>query len=190
MSVTRFKTSTVTQGLPKFPSFWDARTGVTSGSYDALATVTVPSGGVSSITFAGIPQTGYSHLQIRISVVTSSTGTSAKTTFNDINPNVHWMTGNGSTTQSAYDANFLYFPLTQGSTTSPVVGIMDILDYTKTDKFKTTRTLEGYDNNGSGNVSLTSGLWRNTSSINKITITTGAGLFNQNSSFALYGVKA
>ena len=35
------------------------------GNYDALATVTVPSGGLSSITFAGIPTTGYSHLQIR-----------------------------------------------------------------------------------------------------------------------------
>ena len=35
------------------------------GAYDALATVTVPSGGVASIEFAGIP-TGYKHLQLRL----------------------------------------------------------------------------------------------------------------------------
>jgi hypothetical protein len=66
---------------------------------------------------------------------------------------------------------------------------MDILDYANTNKFKTTRTLEGYDANGSGNVSLTSGLWQSTSAINSITIT-AVGTFNQYSQFALYGVKA
>ena len=33
------------------------------GAYDSLATVTVPSGGVASVTFAGIPS-GYQHLHI------------------------------------------------------------------------------------------------------------------------------
>jgi hypothetical protein len=33
------------------------------GSYDALAAITVPSGGLSSISFAGIP-TGYRQLQL------------------------------------------------------------------------------------------------------------------------------
>ena len=37
-----------------------------TGSYDALAVYTVPSGGASSITFAGIPQSGYQHLQLRM----------------------------------------------------------------------------------------------------------------------------
>ena len=36
-----------------------------TGSYDALAVYTVPSGGASSIIFAGIPQSGYQHLQLR-----------------------------------------------------------------------------------------------------------------------------
>ena len=43
------------------------------GAYDALATVTVGSGGVSSITFAGIP-TGYKHLQIRQIAKSTNTG--------------------------------------------------------------------------------------------------------------------
>ena len=37
-----------------------------TGSYDALASYTVPSGGISSIEFAGLPTGGqYSHLQLR-----------------------------------------------------------------------------------------------------------------------------
>jgi hypothetical protein len=48
-----------------------------TGNYDALGTVTVPSGGLSSVTFAGIPQTGYSHLQVRIMAVTNTTANSA-----------------------------------------------------------------------------------------------------------------
>jgi hypothetical protein len=159
------------------------------GNYDALATVTVPSGGLSSVTFAGIPQTGYSHLQVRIMAVTNTTANSATTTFNGTNGRTHWLTGNGSTTQAAGDATKIFFPLTQGSTTAPCVGIMDILDYANTNKYKTTRALEGYDANGSGNVSLTSGLWQSTSAINSITIT-AVGTFNQYSQFALYGVKA
>ena len=57
-----------------------------TGSYDALATVTVPSGGVSSITFSAIPQTGYSHLQLR-TMVRSSDATSLTNltgTFNSL----------------------------------------------------------------------------------------------------------
>ena len=34
------------------------------GAYDALSTVTVPAGGVATITFAGIPNT-YKHRQLR-----------------------------------------------------------------------------------------------------------------------------
>jgi hypothetical protein len=160
-----------------------------TGNYDALGTVTVPSGGLSSITFAGIPQTGYTHLQVRIMAVTNTTANSATTTFNGANGRVHWLTGNGSSVSAAGDATKIFFPLTQGSTTAPCVGIMDILDYANTNKYKTTRALEGYDANGSGNVSLTSGLWQSTSAINSITIT-AVGTFNQYSQFALYGVKA
>jgi len=44
-----------------------------TGSYDALASYTVPSGGASTITFAGIPTGGqYTHLQLRVSGLYSS----------------------------------------------------------------------------------------------------------------------
>jgi hypothetical protein len=68
--------------------------------------------------------------------------------------------------------------------------IVDILDYTNTNKYKTVRTLAGTDQNGYGYMVMRSGLWLNTSAINSITIITGSGSnFLQYSSFALYGIK-
>jgi hypothetical protein len=67
--------------------------------------------------------------------------------------------------------------------------ILDILDYKDTNKYKTARSLDGSDANGSGEISLRSGSWRNTAAITSITLTpTGTGIA-QYSSFALYGIK-
>ena len=70
------------------------------------------------------------------------------------------------------------------------VGIIDILDYTNTNKFKTTRSFTGRDANGSGWVWFGSSLWKNSAAINTITIipTIGTG-FQQYTQFALYGIK-
>jgi hypothetical protein len=74
------------------------------------------------------------------------------------------------------------------------VGIVDIQDYESTTKYKTTRTLNGTDINGtiagsSGFVFVSSGLWMSTAAISSITITPDGNNFNQYSSFALYGIK-
>jgi hypothetical protein len=67
--------------------------------------------------------------------------------------------------------------------------VYDILDYNSTSKFKTARTLLGYDNNGSGAIFFTSGNWRSTSAITTVTIYPNTGTFAQYSHFALYGIK-
>jgi len=159
-----------------------------TGSYDALATVTVPSGGASSITFSALPQTGYSHLQLRSFVFSSNTAYSGTLTINGLGGNTHWLNGNGATIQAAYDGSTMYLPLTQGSSSVAYAGITDFLDYTNTNKTKTVKTLGGYDNNGSGGISLTSNLWNYTNSITNITLT-AAGSFSQYSQFSLYGIK-
>jgi hypothetical protein len=156
------------------------------GSYYALASVTVPSGGVSSVTFAGIP-TGYSHLQIRCLSLFGS-GTNIHLQFNGdtgANYGYHQLYGTGSSAAAASNQGMTYLPfMYQGGTGGT---IMDILDYTNTNKNRVTRTLDGYDANGSGSIALWSGLWLSTAAINSITIF--GGTFNQYSSFALYGVK-
>jgi hypothetical protein len=171
------------------------------GNYDALATVTVPAGGLSNITFAGIPQTGYSHLQVRClsrnnsaAVASSmSVGFNGDTTSSYT---THLLIGNGST--ASVDASTAitknYSQVTTGNNSTASVfsaQIIDILDYANTSKNKTLRALSGLDNNGSGTIRLGSSLWINTSAINSIQIYNyGGSDFIQHSQFALYGVKA
>jgi len=165
-----------------------------TGSYDALATVTVPSGGASSITFSAIPQTGYSHLELRIMNLGSSSAQDLRCRFNGdtgSNYNVHYMYGNGSSAAAGSTGSntYTFAGLTSISTSAPEVSIVDILDYTNVNKNKVTRTLAGTDGNGSGYAFLYSGLWLNTAAITQIDLSPNGGSFNQYSQFSLYGIK-
>ncbi len=154
----------------------------------------------ANIDFTNIPQ-NYTHLQLRI--MCKSTYASASTSFaypvrfnnnSDTAYTSHRLRGDGSTASSSgsaagAQASFGDYPT---ATTSNIfyAGIIDILDYTNTNKNKTVRILEGYDANGSGQVNLRSFAWLNTTAINRITITDGYANFATNSHFALYGVLA
>jgi hypothetical protein len=159
------------------------------GAYDALSTVTVPAGGVASVTFAGIPNT-YKHLQVRV-LGKASTTSYGNLRFNGdtttSNYRFHSLYGTGATAAATTAANAAYFPADMNVQFG--ADILDVLDYSNTSKNKTTRALGGWDNNGSGNVALTSNLWMSTVAINQITITAGAGTFSEYSQFTLYGVK-
>jgi hypothetical protein len=71
--------------------------------------------------------------------------------------------------------------------------ITDIMDYTNTGKYKTIKTLGGFDTNGTGtepgHVTLTSGTYMSTDAITSITITKSGQNQLANSHFALYGIK-
>lgn len=179
-----------------------------NGAMDALATVTVPSGGAASVTFAGIPQ-GYKHLQIR------GFGQSSRATYGwddvairfngDSGTNYarHYLGGDGGSAYSGSantPSTYIYTDSIIGSSTAGanVFGsfVMDILDYASTTKNKTVRTLGGTDLNGTvggqgGRVTMNSGLWFATpAAITSIVLTTSSATnFNQYSQFALYGVK-
>jgi glucose/arabinose dehydrogenase len=172
------------------------------GAFDALSTVIVPSGGVASITFAGIPQTGYAHLQIRamargLTNVYANNGTSV-TINNDTAANYssHKLDGDGTLTYSVASANASSMSIGEvvgngGLSNAHGVFVIDILDYTNTSKYKTIRTLIGQNQNTSGqggNITFSSGSWRSTVSINRLDLTTGLS-FAEFSHFALYGVK-
>lgn len=170
------------------------------GSFDALGTVTVPSGGLSSITFNGIPQTGYDHLQIRCITRTNraSSQDEYKLNFNSDTSSIysrHSIVGGGSGTEATgFTGQNHWRAGWMSAATAPAntfgVSVFDILDYTNTNKFKTGRNLTGYDNNGDGTIGFVSGLWRSTDAINRIDITPAFATFQQYSQFALYGVKA
>ena len=165
-----------------------------SGAYASIATVTLGSA-TASVTFSSIPST-YTHLQIRAIFSPSVTGAYTSLRFNSdtgANYTIHKLSGNGSAASAAgYSSrtDTAFNDDSNGTTSIFGAVVCDILDYANTSKYKTQRSLYGVDLNGSGTMFLTSGLWQSTTAISTITIAaTSSGLFNQYSSFALYGIK-
>jgi hypothetical protein len=168
------------------------------GSYDSLATVTLTAA-TATVTFAGIPN-GYKHLQLRCIARSSRTQNSgyAVIRFNSdsgSNYSRHSLQGDGASaigdgSGSVSYPTLLLFPGSLRGASIFGVGVLDVLDYTNTNKNKTLRILDGYDSNGAGLIELASGAWYNTSAVTSITITEFNGNnFVQDSQFALYGVK-
>jgi hypothetical protein len=159
--------------------------------YESISTVTVGAGGAASITFSSIPAT-YQHLQVRSLMTSSATG-EFRLAFNaDTGANYyrHFLYGNGVGPFAGANANSSFVGF-QESISANVFGVnvMDILDYTNTNKNTTVRTLAGMDRNGAGDIALYSGLWSNTAAITSITIYPPSGTISQYSSFALYGIR-
>jgi hypothetical protein len=167
-----------------------------SGAWDSIATTTVGAGGAASITFSSIPQT-YTHLQLRLFAFGNTTDSGLIRFNSDTATNYSWhaLTGTGAAASANANStvNFIVgngYNLGPNSTTIAFVTIIDILDYANTNKYKTLRSLDGTDRNGTGQVTLLSGNWRSSSAITSISLAPNTGSFTQYSSFALYGVKA
>ena len=154
----------------------------------------------SSVIFSNIPQ-GYKHLQIRVFNKTNRAdqNDAMQIQLNSdtgSNYNNHHLYGDGSAANAgAVDtpgSGLLVWLIAGNNSTNAWAGtIVDLLDYTNTNKFKTMRALTGYDNNGNGIVGISSGAWRNTASITAIELKPRYGTsFNTNSRFSLYGIKA
>ena len=171
-----------------------------SGAYDSIATVTLGSS-QSSVTFSSIPST-YTHLQIRAIARTDrasiASGDWYKVTLNSdsgSNYAFHQLRGDGASATAAASSSIGFMEVERAAgaaSTANAFGtiIFDLLDYANTSKYKTQRTLGGYDNNGAGVVGLYSGVWMNTSAVNTITFVPGGGTnFVQYTQFALYGIK-
>jgi hypothetical protein len=170
-----------------------------TNSYESIATVSVGSGGSSSISFTSIPST-YQHLQVRL-IAKDSRGvgnlSNLYMTFNSdtgANYATHQIYGDGGgagAAASTSTTSMFFGYCASGTTIANMFGatVTDVLDYANTSKYKTIRSLTGGDNNGSGVVALTSGVWMNTGAISTITITPLVANLTQYSSFALYGIK-
>jgi len=168
------------------------------GDYESIQTASIGAGGQSSITFNSIPST-YKHLQVRLLARNGNSGTEYNGTmqFNSdtgSNYSYHLLVGSGSGTPSAgagaNQTSILCFQAPGAGSTANIFGaaVIDILDYANTNKFKTVRSLNGYDRNGSGSMFLWSGNWRSTSAVNSMTINLDNG-FVQYSHVALYGIR-
>ena len=176
-----------------------------AGNFDSIATVTA-SGSSSTVEFTSIPS-GYSHLQIRGIMRSGSANNydNVYLTFNSSTSSYasHYLAGNGASA-SAYAwtsaARIESFFATGGTAIADNYSscVIDILDYTSTNKNKTVRILAGHDNNNNGAtdfqkgiITLSSGLWYATpAAITSIKIANGVGAnWTNKTTFALYGVK-
>jgi hypothetical protein len=186
---TRSRVSTYTQS-------WVSNADPDFGAFESIAgTVVVGAGGASTLTFSSIPQT-YKHLQLRLIARNSADNISLRMTFNGDSSSIytlHELYGDGASALGAAQTSIAFYPCSLAGPASATgvfaASITDILDYTNTNKYKTMRTLTGYDGNGSGYVELTSGVWRSSSAISSLTIVPNAGTIAQYSHFALYGIK-
>ena len=199
MAITRAKTSSIAQGPSTKRTLLAGNDTILSGSYESIATVN-GTGSSATLTFSSIPST-YTHLQIRGVLRTSSGSQNGVTMrFNsDSSANYarHVISNSpptgaaASAVASGTNAGMGYFP--GSSDLASVYGavVLDIFDYTSTNKAKTTRNLFGYDVNGVGGIiGLFSSLWFKTpEAINTITITAGSGNWTTDSQLALYGIK-
>jgi hypothetical protein len=166
--------------------------------YESIATVTVGSGGASSVSFTGIAGT-YTHLQIRYIGRARDGYNSMALQFNsDTTSSYSWhrLYGNGSSAGAdgaGTQTKILAGRLAQTTDATGIfgAGVIDILDYSNTNKYKTIRNLDGSDANGSGEMFLHSGSWQKTNAITRIDIVDWQTpmAFAQYSHFALYGIK-
>ncbi len=172
-----------------------------TNSYESIQTIPVTSA-TPSITFSSIPST-YKHLQIRGLVRSDRSGQTQDILGIRLNGDTtttnyaaHWLQGDGSSAAGsstiggyAYAWNG-YAPAANSTSGNYGVMVLDILDYSDTNKNKVTRMLGGNDQNGSGVAHLWSTLWAQTSAVNSVTI---LPVFGSNlaagTTLALYGIK-
>lgn len=202
MGIRSLSTASISTGA-KRSKIWDQSAVYSPTAYESIATVTVGAGGSGTITFSSIPGT-YKHLQIRYFArdnAVSAGGDDMLLQFNgDSSANYSWhrLTGNGTVTNagagnSAVASTLSACAISRNGNAASIFssGVIDILDYTNTNKNKTVRSLHGYDANGVGEVALGSGFfYANTNAITSLTFTPESSrTFLQYTHFALYGIK-
>ena len=204
MAISRASDSSIQDGLPKYNDIWDGTTAVSA--FDTLGSVLL-NATTSAVTFSNIPQT-YTHLHVKCFTRGSSGVVGGSPVYVRVNGDsgtnysTHQLIGNGSTAYADGHANASYildgwggFQSWAGGDAAGCfgIGIIDILDYTNTNKHKTAKAFWGRDDNSTnGRLMLESGSWRNTNAITSLTFTTDSGYgvnWGTNTQFSLYGVK-
>ena len=164
-------------------------------TYTPLANITLGSA-ASSVTFSSISG-AYRDLVLVIEASPADTSFPAVwlRANSDTGSNYSYvrMTGNGSTAASLSNASQTVLQIGSafglgGTTASRAVIVVQIMDYTATDKHKSVLSRASTPNNG---VEAATSRWANTAAITTIQALVSAGTgFATGSSFALYGIVA
>jgi hypothetical protein len=166
-----------------------------ANTFKKIQTVTVGSGGASSIDFTSIPQT-FTDLKIVVSARSSrsavSDWTSIQFNSNTSNYSMRVLAGSGTLAESATDTS-IYLPCAGNTATASIFGNSEyyIPNYTSANN----KSVSGdgiNENNATAAVSyLIAGLWSNTAAITsiKLQMLTSGQTFSQYSTATLYGVS-
>jgi hypothetical protein len=195
MAISRFSTSRLTQGLPKYQSAWD-QDGVEQGAVVPIASFTgtgITNG--EQMTFSNIPQI-YQDLMLVVHGTQSNTNGSATISINSLTGTPYSQTNlasDGGTIASSRTANTN--PASQiihGSTTIPVTQVHHFLNYANTSYNKTILTRHAHDKNNAGVSWITVSLARTTSAITTILVSSnqGSSFWGTDTRVTLYGIKA
>ena len=186
--------------MPILGTLDSAKIGSLATSFESIATLS-GTGSSGTISFTSIPST-YKHLQIR-AIARENSGAGPNDTFLGLSFNgdytsnyaTRYLNGDGTSTSASGSGSYpRIFPgiAAQNNAPANVMGVfvLDLLDYASTNKYKTTRSLMGFDKNTGGSITMTSGLWLSTSAINQIDIYSKDGQsFTTSTTIALYGIK-
>jgi hypothetical protein len=194
-------------GTSEYSSVSNSAVPTIATAYQSIATVTVGSGGQSTISFTSIPST-FKHLQIRYIARSTNANSFAGFIYANFNNDTtsgnyyarHRLNGRGD--------NLVYSDASAGSGASEISyvaggntaangfssGIIDVIDYTSTTKNKTIKALSGLagqTTDTNNDVALVSSLYfpSTIAAISRIDFTIPSTNFAQYSQFALYGIK-
>jgi hypothetical protein len=165
-------------------------------TYEAIATVTVGSGGAASIDFTSIPAT-YTDLLVKLSLRYSGNGDS-RVYFNfngaGLNATSRLLYGFGSSGvgSTSYSTGVAVFGLCGSTETANTFANNEVYipNYISASTYKSFSSDGTNETNNTINaMGLMAGLWSNNSAISSIAITPPSGTFVQYSTATLYGIK-
>ena len=160
-------------------------------TYEKIATTTLSSA-TNTISFGSIPTT-YTDLKL---VLVATTSTSNQAIYLRVNADsgtnysYTYVGGNGTAASSSRQTSVTNIDPTQlagSSTTVPQMWDFDIFSYAGSTN-KTVLYTHTADLNGSGATEKGVGLWRSTTAINAVSLTTSSGNMNIGTTATLYGI--
>lgn len=163
-------------------------------NYVLLEKITVGAAGASSVTFSGIPQTGYTDLVVKASIrsdrATLSADTVVKFNGSSANYSSRYILGTGASAISATDT-VNYLGQANGSTSTASTfnnAEIYIPNYTGSTYKSSSADVVMENNATTGYTFLGANLWSDTAAITSINLSPISGTFTQYSTFYLYGV--
>jgi hypothetical protein len=164
-------------------------------TYNAIATVTVGSGGASSIEFTAIPQT-YTDLLIKVSGRSSVNTTGLNTTFNGTTTNYAnvrlYSVGTGSASDTSVTNAISNTMIDDSSYTANTFGNGEIYIPNYTGSTNKSVSVDGVtENNSQSHLAMwTAGMWSDSAAITSIKLESAAsGNLVQHTTATLYGIK-